>query len=57
VEASTNEIRKMFSAEALPPPVNDNRCRHCSLQESCMPRALGEKARAAELLRSLFEAS
>lgn len=57
VEASTNAIRKMFNEKTLPPPVNDNRCRHCSLQESCMPAAVGEKERAATLLRTLFIAS
>lgn len=57
VEASTNEIRKMLSEKALPPPVNDHRCRRCSLQESCMPAAVGEKNRAAALLRTLFEFS
>lgn len=57
VEASTSEIRRMLSEKALPPPVNDHRCRHCSLQESCMPAAVGEKNRAAALLRTLFEAS
>ena len=55
VEATVNEIRNMLSAKALPPPVNDNRCRHCSLQESCMPAAVGEKERATALLRTLFE--
>lgn len=57
VEAATKEIRKMLSEKVLPPPVNDNRCRHCSLQESCMPAAVGEKNRAAALLRDLFVAS
>jgi CRISPR-associated exonuclease Cas4 len=57
VEASTTEIRKMLSEKVLPPPVNDRRCRHCSLQESCMPAAVGEKARAAEILRTLFDVS
>jgi CRISPR-associated exonuclease Cas4 len=57
VETAANEIRTMLNVKALPPPVNDNRCRHCSLKESCMPAAVGEKARAAELLRTLFVAS
>jgi CRISPR-associated exonuclease Cas4 len=57
VEIATGEIRKMLRDKTLPPPVNDKRCRHCSLQESCMPAAIGEKARAAELLRTLFEVS
>jgi CRISPR-associated exonuclease Cas4 len=54
VEKATNEIRKMFTEKALPPAVNDSRCRHCSLKESCMPAVVGEKARAAALLRDLF---
>jgi len=54
VELATVEIRKMLSEKILPPPVNDNRCRHCSLKESCMPAVVGERARAAALLRDLF---
>jgi len=54
VEEATDAIRKMFGEKALPPPVNDSRCRHCSLKESCMPAVVGEKARAAALLRDLF---
>ena len=57
VEVATSEIRRILSKKTLPPPVNDNRCRHCSLKESCMPAAIGEKARVAELLKTLFEAS
>ena len=54
VELATAEIRKMLSEKTLPPPVNDNRCRHCSLKESCMPAVVGEQRRAAALLRDLF---
>jgi CRISPR-associated exonuclease Cas4 len=54
VEKATDDIRKMLTEKALPPPVNDSRCRRCSLKESCMPAVVGEKARAAALLRDLF---
>lgn len=54
VEQTVTEIRKMMTDRVLPPPVNDARCRHCSLKESCMPAVVGEKARAAALLRDLF---
>jgi len=54
VEKAVVEIRRMLSEKTIPPPVNDNRCRHCSLNESCMPAVVGEKARAAALLRDLF---
>ncbi len=56
VEAATDAIRTMMKEQNLPPPVNDSRCRHCSLKDSCMPAVVGEKARAAALLRSLFVA-
>lgn len=54
VEKATDEIRKMMAEKMLPLPVNDSRCRHCSLKEACMPAVVGEKARAAALLRDLF---
>jgi CRISPR-associated exonuclease Cas4 len=54
VEVATDAIRQMMKEKTLPPPVNDNRCRHCSLKESCMPTVVGERARAAVLLRDLF---
>jgi CRISPR-associated exonuclease Cas4 len=54
VEQTVIEIHKMMADKILPPPVNDSRCRHCSLKESCMPAVVGEKARAAALLRDLF---
>ena len=54
VEKAVVEIRRMLSEKTIPPPVNDNRCRHCSLKGSCMPEVVGEQARAAALLRDLF---
>jgi CRISPR-associated exonuclease Cas4 len=54
VGPATDAIRKMMKDKTLPPPVNDSRCRHCSLKESCMPAVVGERARAAALLRDLF---
>lgn len=54
VEAATRVIRQMMKDKTVPPPVNDGRCRHCSLKESCMPAVVGEQARAAALLRDLF---
>jgi CRISPR-associated exonuclease Cas4 len=54
VEAATFAIREIIKDKGLPPPVNDSRCRHCSLKESCMPSVVGERARAAALLRDLF---
>lgn len=57
VETAVAEVRELIEKRILPPPVNDQRCRHCSLQESCMPAAVGERNRAAVLLRTLFQVS
>ncbi len=34
--------RTMLTNAQMPPPVTDNRCRHCSLKEACMPE-IGQK--------------
>lgn len=54
VEEAVTQIRAMIEAKTLPPPVNDARCRHCSLIEACMPSVIGEQQRAAALVRTLF---
>jgi len=48
------QVRAMLVAKTLPPPVNDARCRHCSLIEACMPLVIGEQQRAAAVVRTLF---
>ncbi len=50
----TGAIRVMLQAKRLPPPVNDHRCTHCSLQESCMPAVIDEGQRASAVVRDLF---
>jgi CRISPR-associated exonuclease Cas4 len=50
----TEAIRTMLKATRLPPPVNDHRCTHCSLQESCMPAVIDEGRRASAVVRDLF---
>ena len=50
----TEAIRAMLQAKRLPPPVNDQRCTHCSLQESCMPSVIDEGRRASAVVRDLF---
>ncbi|MDR4488276.1 MAG: CRISPR-associated protein Cas4 [Nitrospirales bacterium] len=54
VAEATQAIREMLENKRVPPPVNDNRCEHCSLHESCMPAVLGEQERAHALARGLF---
>ena len=50
----TQAIRTMLTSTRLPPPVNDRRCTHCSLQESCMPAVIDEGERALAIVRDLF---
>ena len=51
---ATHAIRTMLTSRVLPPPVNDRRCTHCSLRESCMPEVIETGRRAATVVRELF---
>jgi CRISPR-associated exonuclease Cas4 len=44
----------MLATDKLPPAVNDARCRHCSLKDSCLPEVIGETLRWGELQAALF---
>jgi len=54
VEQSVAEIRALLASSVLPPAVNDARCKHCSLQDSCLPSVVGEKIRLKRLENALF---
>lgn len=54
VESTVAEIRASLAAGTLPPPVNDARCRECSLIDLCQPVALAAKDRQHRLAASLF---
>lgn len=49
-----SEIRRWWQEKSLPPPPNDKRCRQCSLQASCLPRALAEPQRLERLAAKAF---
>lgn len=55
VEQAVVAVRELIAATALPPPVNDARCRNCSLIDLCQPKALAETRRYHTLLGELFE--
>lgn len=55
VAQATSEVRAMMSNAQLPAPVNDARCRHCSLSEICQPKVVAEVDRYHVLLRNLRE--
>jgi len=50
-------IRAMLASGKLPPPVNDTRCKECSLKEICQPEALAEHGRLKRLRGELFNES
>ncbi|MDL2269372.1 CRISPR-associated protein Cas4 [Desulfosarcina sp. OttesenSCG-928-A07] len=47
------DVRVLLNQENLPPPVNDKRCKDCSLAETCMPKILAAQHRASRYLESL----
>lgn len=55
VEETVNAIRAMMESGKLPPPVNDARCKECSLKEICQPQAVAERAAQHVLLETLFD--
>lgn len=54
VEDMVRLIRILRFSKTLPPPVNDGRCRNCSLKDSCMPSVTGERERLGRLVKTLF---
>ncbi len=54
VEEAVAAIRAVLASGRLPPPVNDARCRECSLKDICQPEALADKARQAAVRAGLF---
>jgi CRISPR-associated exonuclease Cas4 len=55
VEETTVAIRGMLVSGVLPPPVNDGRCRECSLKEICQPEAVAVRERQHKAAAELFE--
>jgi CRISPR-associated exonuclease Cas4 len=55
VETCVDEVRAALRRLTLPPPVNDKRCRECSLAELCQPAVLAERERQHRLAQTLFE--
>ncbi len=55
VEQTVAAIRSMLTSAKLPPPVNDGRCRECSLKDICQPEPLAEQSLQAVLRAELFD--
>jgi CRISPR-associated exonuclease Cas4 len=55
VEIILADIRAMLASGKLPPPVNDARCKECSLNEICQPQAIANRTTHAAIERTLFD--
>ncbi len=54
VSETADAIRAMLASGILPPPVNDARCRECSLREICQPEMLAQQTQMDRLKQYLF---
>jgi CRISPR-associated exonuclease Cas4 len=57
VEESVRQVRAMLQSARLPAAVNDARCDHCSLRESCLPGVVANTAGVRAAGRALFVVS
>ena len=55
VEETAAAIRAMIDSGVLPPPLNDARCRECSLKPRCQPELVGAADTQRAFARTLFE--
>jgi len=55
VERTTEAVRATIQNGTLPPPVNDERCEHCSLKDICQPEAIADTRTQDRLRHELFE--
>jgi CRISPR-associated exonuclease Cas4 len=54
-EQVVDEVRRLLAARVLPPPLNDDHCRACSLRDLCQPEALTPTPEHMAIRNSLFE--
>lgn len=54
-EQVVDEVRRLLAARVLPPPLNDDHCRACSLRDLCQPEALAPTPEHMAVRNSLFE--
>ena len=47
-------VHRSIAAHRVPPPVNDERCRDCSLREACMPEVVDKKMKTRRAINDLF---
>ncbi len=53
--AAVADLRRLLRQTALPPPVDDARCRHCSLHSACLPSVVAQQKKMAHFLSTLYQ--
>jgi CRISPR-associated exonuclease Cas4 len=54
LEQTVAAVRAMLASGVLPPPLNDARCRECSLNDICQPEALAARGKIHAMRDTLF---
>lgn len=54
-ESTVSEVRQLLAAGILPPPLNDEHCRACSLHDLCQPEAVSPSPERSAMLNTLFD--
>ncbi len=54
-ESTVAAVRHLLQSGAMPPPLNDDHCRACSLRGLCQPEAIACLPKRSAVLNSLFE--
>ena len=55
VAETADAIRAMLASSQMPPAVNDQRCRECSLKELCQPELVSAHVQRQAALDALFD--
>ncbi|MBU3697533.1 CRISPR-associated protein Cas4 [Dechloromonas sp.] len=54
-ELTVAAVRQLLQSGEMPPPLNDDHCRACSLRDLCQPEALAPTQEHAAVRHSLFD--
>lgn len=55
IDIAIDAVRQLFLAKVLPPPLNDDHCRACSLRDLCQPEAVQHSPKRSAALIALFQ--